>query len=139
MVTAFNIIYSVSALSRILGCAIEQITRFQVWGSVVWACVAGRRPRFFSKKLFLDHFAQWRKAQSEKLEALPLNKPGIFRVYNSQSASSYLCKVSVHGSLCGCPDWANQYEFFGKGCCKHLYAALHYLGFSSLSDYLSAQ
>jgi hypothetical protein len=139
MVTAFNIVYSVSALSRILGCVIGQITRFQVWGSIVWACVAGHRPRFFSKKLFQAHFAQWRKAQSAQLEAQPLSQPGFFRVYNSQSASSYLCKVSTYGSMCACPDWANQYEFLGKGCCKHLYAALSYLGFSSLSDYLAAQ
>jgi hypothetical protein len=139
MVSATNIIFSISALSRILGCAIAQITHFQVWGHVIFACVAGQRPRFFSKKIFLAHFAEWRRAQSQPLEAQPLDKPGFFRVYNTQSASSYLCKLTPLGSICGCPDWANQFQALGGGCCKHLYAALGYLGFSSLRDYLAAQ
>jgi hypothetical protein len=38
-------------------------------------------------------------------------------------------------SSCGCEDYRNQRETWGKGCCRHMYAALFSLGYTSLLHY----
>jgi hypothetical protein len=141
MVTAQNILYSVSAARRILGIYYPEIkVRIQVWKTVVWVYSEGRRPSFISKSVFKNHFAQWRKQQAKGLKVWEESwMPGGYNVFNPKKGTSYLVIVKSDRVSCNCNDYTNQIEFFGKGCCKHGYATLDYLGFSTLADYLTAQ
>ena len=40
---------------------------------------------------------------------------------------------------CDCYDFQGQMELMGKGCCKHVYAALRTLGYSSMADYIKPE
>lgn len=137
MVTAQNILYSKSALARILGIDTNLITRLEVWHSVVFAVIKGRRPRFFSKKIFKIHFVQWRQAQAKALVATQnVFNPNIFYVKNETKATAYTVNFFIGGSTCDCEDFNNQKQFFGMACCKHIYASLSQIGFTSLRDYI---
>jgi len=138
MITVTNLLYSKSALARILGIDARLITRFEVWHSVIFAVIKGRRPSFFSKKVFRVHFVQWRQAQARALTATQnVFNPNIFYVRNETKETAYTVNFLTGGATCECEDWKNQSQFFGMACCKHIYSALSQLGFTSFRDYIA--
>ena len=56
-------------------------------------------------------------------------------VSNPANGNNYLIELNGKNAECGCEDYKNQLAFFGKGACKHIYAALFSIGFSSLGEY----
>jgi hypothetical protein len=77
-----------------------------------------------------------RKAQAEDLEVTDwLRDPPRFTVTNPETESHHLVTCLPDRVVCNCEDYHWQIEFFGRGCCKHGYAALAYLGYDSLGDY----
>lgn len=141
MVTAQNLIYSVSAARRILGIYYPEIkVQIQVWKKVIWVWVEGRRPTFISKDKFKQHFVEWRKAQAAGLR---IRRSTLirsqFEVSNEAKGTSYNVIACTDGVLCECGDFKNQVGYLGKGCCKHGYAVLNYLGFSCLGEYLNGK
>lgn len=143
MVTASNLIYSVSAAARILGIFYGQSRIvIQEWASVVWVWVKGRRPQFISKRVFLQHFADWRKAQARGLKVTQhLFTPTSYTVRNEPKNSTYEVEVIGDRVQCQCEDYRNQEQFFSgqRYACKHSYAVLFHLGFDSLAAYIQAQ
>lgn len=141
MVTATNILYSVAAARRILGIYYPEIkVSIQVWAKVVLVISDGRRPRFISKKVFHQHFVDWRKEQAK---ALVVQRHELltrsFNVVNPKKDSTYrvvACKDALH---CECEDYKNQIGFWGKAMCKHSFATLDFIGYRSFADYLAAQ
>jgi len=104
--------------------------------NVIWVWVKGQRPTFISKAEMKVHFVEHRKAQAEGLEVTDwLRDPPRFTVTNPESGSRHLVTCLPDRVVCDCEDYHWQLEFFGKGCCKHGYAALAYLGYDSLRDY----
>ncbi len=139
MVTAFNILYSVSAVRRILGIAQNVSIRIQNFAFVIWVHVSGSRPTFISKAVFKAHFAEHRQAASKGLTATQhIDQPRCFTVRNESRNSLYQLQAKRDRILCGCDDYKNQIQFFGRGCCKHGYAVLSLLGFERLSHYIEA-
>jgi len=139
MVSAFNILYSASAVRRLLGVAQGVSIRLQNFFYVIWVHVAGCRPRFISKKVFKQHFAEWRKAQARGLTATQwVDQATRFTVRNESKGSAYVVDASPSHLDCTCDDYKNQTQFLGRGCCKHGYAVLHKLGFDSLANYIEA-
>jgi hypothetical protein len=137
MITATNLLYSKSALARILGINSALIVRFEVWHSVIFAVIKGRRPRFFSKKAFKTHFVQWRQAAAKALTATQnLFNPNIFYVRNETKGTAYIVNFFTGGANCECEDFKNQSQFFSMACCKHIYSALNQIGFSSFKAYI---
>lgn len=142
MVTAKNLVYSASAVRRILKIAMETQIVIREWDSVIWVWVKGKRPTFISKSAFKKHFVEWRKAQAE---GLSIRRSSLirsrFEVSNEKKDTTYSVIACTDGVLCECEDFKNQvgYLDLGKGCCKHGYAVLNYLGFSSLGGYLNGK
>ena len=140
MVTPSNLIYSAAALRRMWGLMYRRLHEIQVreWWSVVWVWVPGYRPRFVPKAEFKRHFVEWRRQAARALRVVAWSDPatGRFTVHNREKGSSYVVEVSDHEVSCTCDDYSNQLKFVGKGCCKHGYAVLGQLGFSSLGEYL---
>ncbi|XGB42866.1 MAG: hypothetical protein LVS60_03340 [Nodosilinea sp. LVE1205-7] len=140
MVTAFNILYSAAAVRRLLGLNASSSVQLKKFAWVIWVWVKGRRPTFISKRVFLQHFVEWRKAQSRGLRVTALLSPARhYSVRNPSRNTAYLVEQRSDGVFCTCDDFNNQLEFFSQGCCKHGYAVLRQLGWSSLQAYLQAQ
>lgn len=129
-------IYTVSNARRILGSLWKNI-KIQTWWKVVWVVAEGKRPTLVSKKRFLQAFVDFRKQQSRQLEVTRnLVVADRYTVRNPVKESTYQVQLG-EAIACGCEDFAQQIEAFGKGCCKHLYATLNTLGFSSLNEYIA--
>ena len=140
MVTQFNLLYSVSAVRRILGLSALVPVEIHEFASVIWVWVKGRRPTFISKAAFKVHFIEHRKAQARALLVTRhLYDQNFFNVRNEAKNSVYTVEAQAKTLLCQCEDYRNQIQFLGQACCKHGYAVLNYLGFSSLRDYIDRQ
>ena len=139
MVTAQNLLYSVAAARRILGIYYPEIkVTIQVWAKVILVISDGRRPRFISKKVFQQHFVDWRKQQAQSLvveqDTLLRRK---FRAINFKKGSTYTVGAYSDVICCECEDYKNQMRFWDKAMCKHSFAVLNYMGYNSLSQFLS--
>jgi hypothetical protein len=138
MVTSSNILYSVSSVKRLLGLGDRILVKIQEFAKVVWVWVQGKRPTFISKKAFKQHFVDRRKAQAK---GLTVTRNGFnssaYSVRNEARNTSYKVILGNSAIACECEDYRNQTEFFGRGVCKHGYAVLAQLGYSSLKDYLA--
>jgi hypothetical protein len=139
MVTRSNLLYSAAALRRMWGLVYRRLVEIKVrpWWRVVWVWVPGRRPCFVSQTAFKQHFVAWRRQAAKALRAVQwFNTPGRFTVHNDAKGSAYVVEVSDTEVRCTCEDYKNQVAAWGKGCCKHGYAVLSQLGFSTLGEYL---
>ncbi|MFZ4641637.1 MAG: hypothetical protein ACOYMP_14750 [Nodosilinea sp.] len=140
MVTAFNILYSAAAVRRLLGLNPSAQIQLKKFAWVIWVWVKGRRPTFISKGVFLQHFVEWRKAQGQGLRVTRRRDlANHYTVRNPRQSTAYMVEQRADGFFCTCDDFNNQLEFFSRGCCKHGYAVLSHLGWSSLNEYLQAQ
>ena len=135
MINPKNFIYNHAAVARMLGIAINLVVRVEKWFNCVFVIVKGRRPRFWKKASFTNHFVEWRRKQSEDLKALRIDRHR-FQVSNLSKGSIYYVDLQQEGIACNCEDFKNQINILKKGCCKHGYAALNQLGFSKLSEYI---
>lgn len=138
MITATNLIYSKSAIARMEGVEALDVLRLEVWANCIFVIIRGRRPRFYSKKAFKQHFVEWRKAQAKALTSTQnVFNPSVFYVRNETKGTAYSVQMFVGGASCECEDFKNQMQFFGKACCKHIYSALAQIGHQSLSSYIA--
>lgn len=140
MVTPSNIVYSAAALRRMWGLLYRRLTDIKVreWWRVVWVWLPGHRPTFVSKAEFKNHFVEWRREAAQALRVvLWATDSQRYTVHNDAKHNSYVVDVLPEAVTCTCEDYQNQFKFWGRGCCKHGYAVLGCLGFSSLSDYIT--
>ncbi len=135
MINPKNFVFSKAAAARILGVAKKAVARFEVWYKVIFVIVEGRRPTFISKSKFKQHFVDWRKDRSQRLQVSRF-KDNHFRVINIRKGSIYNVFVYQDGLDCQCEDFRNQVNILGRACCKHAYSVLNSLGFSSLNEYI---
>lgn len=136
MVNKNNLIFSIAAAQRILNIK-SGIYQVQEWAWCVW--VRGKNfCKFFSKKVFYKHFANYRKEQSKEVDII--QNPQDENEFTAISTSN-LYKVEAQSDrvICECEDYKNQSKFIGTGICKHGYAAISILGFETLQSYLDAR
>jgi len=108
--------------------------------NVVWVWVKGHRPTFVSKSDLKAHFVEHRKAEARSLQVTDwLRSPARYTVTNPQTGSQHVVTEQADRLDCNCEDYYWQQQFIGRGCCKHGYAVLQYLGFDSLRSYVAAQ
>lgn len=139
MATRSTILYSAAAVKRLLGLPSSVPVQVKEFLNVVWVCARGQRPTFISKKALKVHFVERRKADARALEVTDwLRDPARYTVTNPQSGSHYSVEGRSDRLDCECEDYHWQLRFLGRGCCKHGYAVLQYLGFASLSSYVLA-
>lgn len=123
--------YNLAATRRILNLPTTAQVKIQIWDKVIWVHVKGQRPTFISKKKYHDHFAQFRREGAKAVKIYFVNglkAQGAKEVYDLNPTDTHI--------ECGCQDFANQMELWGKGCCKHGYALLGMLGYNSLREYV---
>ncbi|MGE5658154.1 MAG: hypothetical protein ACM37W_16245 [Actinomycetota bacterium] len=135
MINPKNFVYSKAAIARMRGVALAMVERVEIWWNCIFVIVKGCRPKFYSKDSFRNHFVDWRKAQSEEIDIFE-TEGNKYTAINERKHSIYTVEALQDGIRCGCDDYQNQIKFLKKGCCKHGYALLNYLGFDRLSDYI---
>ncbi len=136
MVTRTNILYSVSAVRRLLGLGDRVSIQIREFGWVIWVWVKGLRPTFISKKLFKKHFVDRRKAEARSLLVTRnVFNVNSYTVRNENKDTVYNVSLTTNAAACECEDYRNQNQFFGRGMCKHGYAVLGQLGHNSLKDF----
>lgn len=137
MATRSTILYSAAAVRRMLGLSPSTPVQLREFFNVIWVWVKGQRPTFISKAAMKSHFVQHRKAEAQGLQVTDwLRDPGQFSVTNPASGSRHLVTGQSNRLECDCEDYYWQTQHFGRGCCKHGYAVLNYLGFDSLRQYI---
>jgi hypothetical protein len=139
MATRSTLVYSAAAVRRLLGIPNSVPVQIREFFNVIWVWVKGKRPTFVSKTEFKTHFVEHRKAAARSLQVTDwLRDPGHYTVTNPQTGSTHLVTEHPDRLDCDCEDYYWQQQFIGRGCCKHGYAVLNYLGFHSLRDYIDA-
>jgi hypothetical protein len=139
MASRSNLLYSVAAARRVLGLRSSTPVEMREFFKVIWVWAKGRRPTFISKSAFKIHFVEHRKAESRDLDVTQCpHQPTRYIVSNKLKGSSYVVDCSPTQLECTCEDYKMQQQIFGRGCCKHGYAVLSYLGFNSLESYIKA-
>lgn len=134
MITSKNFVFSRAAVSRMLGIASILVKKVETWANCVFVIVVGKKPRFWKKSDFQNHFADHRREQSTYYNANQLIN-GEFEVY--KQGKSYKLQALTETIVCPCDDYINQQNIFkGRGCCKHGYAVLRIIGFDRLSEYI---
>jgi hypothetical protein len=138
MIDPHNFVYSKAAAARLLGVNVYAIARFEKWKNVYFVQVRGKRPTFIPYSAFKENFVASRIERSKFLYVAPVND-GYFRVVNPKKNTAYSVWLISDGLDCECEDYKNQIAIFkGKGCCKHGYAVLTWLGHGRLSEYIAA-
>ena len=133
-----SLFFNLASVARIARTPVTSIDRFEVWEKVTM-CVfkkgLGMRPRFLSNQLFYSSFVEDRKSRSKSIQVTP--NPFADKIFTAKNpANGHAYTVIAASSIeCQCADYRAQLSFIGKGCCKHGYAVLRSLGFSSLSDF----
>jgi hypothetical protein len=135
MIDPKRFIFSYAAVARMLGIKPSLVKKVEVWFNCVFVIVRGRRPRFWKKSVFSNHFANWRKEEGSKLYAVR-TADNQFLVESSKKHKYYHVEALHQAIVCNCDDYQNQQKILGTGCCKHGYAALELLGFERLSEYI---
>jgi hypothetical protein len=138
MATGSTMLYSAAAVRRMLGLRPSAPVQLREFFNVVWVWVKGRRPTFISKAELRSHFVEHRQAEAEALEVADwLDAPPRFTVTNPATGSRHGVNCLPDRVVCDCEDYHWQVYYFSRGCCKHGYAALAYLGYNSLRDYVA--
>ncbi|MBD0334942.1 MAG: hypothetical protein ICV62_05600 [Cyanobacteria bacterium Co-bin13] len=140
MATRSTMLYSAAAVRRMLGLSPSTPVQLREFFKVIWVSVKGQRPTFISKAQLKSHFVKHRQAEAAQLQVTDwLRDPGQFTVTNPASQSRHLVSCRRDRLECDCEDYYWQRQTFGRGCCKHGYAVLNYLGFESLRAYLEEE
>jgi hypothetical protein len=133
-----SLFFSLASVSRISGVPAHLISRFEIWEKVILVVFKKGhklRPRFLSKKSFYLSFVEDRQARSRSITVTKnAFADKVFTARNESNDHAYTVIVSDVVD-CQCADYRAQIAFGGRGCCKHGYAVLRSLGFSSLSDW----
>lgn len=133
--TRQQLLYSKSATRRLLDLTADIALTIKEFERVMWVHIAGHRPTFISKAVYRQHFVDRRRDEAQKLIAR--NQGDYWVVYNPAKQTSYCVEPMPTEISCDCEDYSNQIKLLGRGCCKHGYAVLAELGFTSLKEYLS--
>jgi hypothetical protein len=126
-------VYSVSATQSILNR--YDIRSIEVWSNCVFIKFWKGSPKFVSRKAFMVEFMRRRKDKSKWLKVEHYGQD-LFQVSSQSRAEPYLVSAQEHFE-CECEDYANQVKSpdIKIRMCKHSWAVLSHLGFSSFKEY----
>ena len=117
---------------------IEDISRFEIWHHVCLVHIIDRRPTFISKKVFKQHFADYRIKSSQSLKVVEVDR-SLYRVLKPVNRFTETVTLNNSNPSCSCQDYQSQSTHFGDGkaYCINVYAVLRYLGYQRLIDILT--
>ena len=140
-----SFVFTKSAALRLLDATC--INDLQVWANCIWVKFykqVGSKlkcfVRFVSKSKFYNQFAIDRKYRSKTISVTQnVFNQDQYSARSSRGDDLYHLEVLDSAITCTCEDYKNQTLFFGvhaSKLCKHGYAVLSKLGFSSLAEYI---
>ncbi|MEM9908952.1 MAG: SWIM zinc finger family protein [Cyanobacteria bacterium P01_D01_bin.44] len=143
MLLKSHLVYSAAAVRRILGLPHHWPVKVEAFADAVWVWIKGRRPTFWPKQAFKQHFCHWRQRRAQAVEITEI-RPSHFAARSvgqttGSRESIYFLDARAEGIFCTCEDFHRQLSAWNRGCCKHCYAVLAHLGFNSLGEYLALQ
>jgi hypothetical protein len=128
-------IYSITAATKILN---RKVLKLEIWARVIFIKFTNGQARFMAKK---DFWIEFHRSRKERAKQLTVSHYGhdLYQVSSQSRLDPYF--VSVCDDIqCECVDYAEQVKAkFRYPICKHGWASLNYLGFSSLTAYIQSQ
>jgi len=125
-------IYSFSAARRLFG---QKVVKIEECPCNILITFNDGSQNLANKKLFKQHFAEYRRQLGLKIDDVKPVNSYTYRVKNK-----YLVAVFPDRVSCTCGDYATQQELgIKRGCCKHGYAVLKTLGCTSLAEFIQKQ
>lgn len=140
MTTKTNLVFSIAAAVRLLGNKIFEVRVLPFVVLVRGLLSNGQKfCRFVSKRAFLNHFADRRKEDSKAVNIIAeIDNSDVFRAFgNAPNSNVYKLTKELRAIACTCEDYKNQQRIIHRGICKHGYAVLSFLGYSSLKEYVN--
>ena len=131
-----GLIFNLASIAKLSGKPEAAIDRFEVWEKIVFVVFSKGhgRPTFLSVQAFYNSFVNDRKARSSTIKVTP--NAFADRVFTARNPNGNAYTVIVSDAIeCQCRDYREQINFLGRGMCKHGYATLRHLGFSSLIEW----
>lgn len=127
-----KLVYTLAAACRIL--KRKDITKIEVWGNCIWVQFI-KGSRFVSKKDFWASFMSNRQLKAKQLEVSHYGED-LWQVSSQSRVEPYF--VSTNERIeCECEDWKNQLiNNLPYPVCKHGWAVIYNLGFSTFRDYV---
>ena len=86
---------------------------------------------------FYRNFVFSRQQRSKQLSAQATAYSNVWIVTNPKNRKRYPVRATADSIECKCRDYQKQQEILGKGCCKHGYRILNYLGYQDLKAYMN--
>jgi hypothetical protein len=105
-----------------------------VYGLSVKTCVT-----YVSVSWLKVAFVNLRRVSSENVTFQKVSDMSYAVDGNNAIHFVHIDSEATTGIDCTCPDYEVQVKEFGKGCCKHAYAVLRFLGFESLKDFVQSK
>ena len=130
----FGRLVVVEKITRVRGRIYNVVYQFSAKGKIT------RCAHFLSVTQFEKSFQESRQAKSSKLVVSEVvGASWEYKVSNPEKGTSYKVETRHPYIPCTCPDYARQRvkNFQQNSICKHGYAVLKTLGFSSLKDYVT--
>ena len=134
----YSLIYTLTNAATILKIKTSEIFDIVVLeGGSALVTLADWSMKIITKSQLLLVFGEKRKARSRQVIATKrVDSKATFTARTESKATGYKVELNSDRIDCECIDYSNQIEVIGIGACKHIYAVLGKLGFTSLKDYL---
>ena len=135
---------SFTNVGRALGLDPKKIRRVTPFWKVLNVWVDGHRPKFMTLKMFWSAFVLFRKERSRGAVVSRIEGTNMWDVLSSTSQDWQNVTLHDRSVECTCNDFEHQQKSFEFSnlwgvkhfACKHVYAVLNKIGYSSLSAYI---
>jgi hypothetical protein len=126
-----------STTAKLLQLPIKEIKETLFCSGSMVAIITELSVYFVALSRYKEYFVESRKQRASQVIIDFSNNRTV--AYNRENGNNYQLIKEVNGIYCECEDYSNQRKAFNTGCCKHGYALLNQLGFSSLAEYVENQ
>ncbi len=133
---ADKMLYTKKAVAKVLNLAYNQIEFIYVGEESILVGLYNNSIKL-DKQSFREEFVKVRKIRSQTIAVRPHpNELNAFVAENQINHHSHTVQLTDRHVFCDCEDYQKQYDNWQQGCCKHGYAVLNHLGYSSLQEYI---
>jgi hypothetical protein len=133
-----HIVFSRANICRVTWLDTEDIQEIYVKDRIhaIVTLVTGEKIKVQTVEL-LPVMESVRRERAKNIEIKDIGDPDRLYAHNVIKDTHYSILPLIPYMVCECADYKNQSIFFDRNdvCCKHIYAALNYLGFKTLEEY----
>jgi hypothetical protein len=125
MQTNYHLIFNRSVAANVLNIDVKKVIRVERWLHCCWV-LFDDGCRFVSFMAFKCAFVEARKLAGKRLhndKKVVRTNENLYLV-ESEKFPTFSYSIDLNNNSCTCQDYINQFAKFGRGRCKHIYAAL---------------